>query len=338
MKNKKILIGFMVFATIIVFSFAALSLTGCEGPQGPQSPAGDPGETGPQGVAGNPGHLHTYDNGICSECYSIVMVQLPGGTFSMGQTGFSTPVRAVTLSSFTMSKYTVTQELYRAVTRVFPSEFNPSFDEVDMRPAGGEIQYKRPVEMVTWFDAVEFCNKLSEREGFTPVYTITDIDRDSTWRNSIIAATVSADWNANGYRLPTEAEWEYACRAGSTTYWHFGDSEGTDDTGLRGYAWYSANAGDKTHQVGKKLPNAWGLFDMYGNVLEWCWDWGADYVDAPPNNNPVGPAVPVYDYRVLRGGGWDSIFTFTYSAYRGDTASFTPGTPDSRIGFRVVRR
>ena len=182
-----------------------------------------------------------------SPSMGIEMVQIPAGTLTWGRA-------RITLSEFKMGKFTVTQELYQAIMGVNPSYYNSN-------PAAGEIQGKRPVEMVTWYDAIEFCNKLSEKEGLTPVYTITGRTPASGY--PITAATVTANWNNNGYRLPTEAQWEYACRAGTTTRWHFGNTESQ----LVNYAWYDANS-NRTHEVGKKLPNAWGLYDMYGNVWE----------------------------------------------------------------------
>ena len=140
-----------------------------------------------------------FDGVICRACGNIEgMVALKGGTFSMGQDDISdaTPVRSVKLNSFKMARYQVTQELYFIVTGNNPSNFDGT---TGLEPAVNEIQGKRPVEQVTWYEAVEFCNKLSVRGGLTPVYTIE-------------GTTVTADWSANGYRLPTEAEWEYACR------------------------------------------------------------------------------------------------------------------------------
>jgi len=224
----------------------------------------------------------------------------------------------------------VTQDLYQAVMGENPSYFHGG---TGREPAEGETQGRRPVEMVTWFDAVEFCNKLSTREGFTPVYTITA--RTPATGYPITAATVTAEWANNGYRLPTEAQWEYACRAGTSTKWHFGE----DDTKLEEYAWYGwdddweiqKNSKGKTHQVGLLKPNQWGLYDMYGNVWEWCWDWWGDYPVTAKTDYTGAESGAI---RVLRGGGWLISAEFTRSAYR---INFDPLDWDIASGFRVVR-
>ncbi|MDA7864653.1 formylglycine-generating enzyme family protein [bacterium] len=140
-----------------------------------------------------------------------------------------------------------------------------------------------PVEKVSWEDAVEFCRKLSE-----------------------LPAEKAA---GNVYRLPTEAEWEYACRAGTTTKYSFGD----DESELGDYAWYGFNSDQKTHPVGSKKPNAWGLYDMHGNVWEWCQDWEEDY----PSGSVTDPSGATSgSFRVLRGGGWYGTAGYCRSAYR----------------------
>jgi len=154
------------------------------------------------------------------------------------------------------------------------------------------------VDRVSWSDAVEFCRKLSTQEGHT-------------------------------YRLPTEAEWEYACRAGSTTRFHFGD----DGSQLDQYAWYVSNPGDGTHPVGQLRPNAFGLYDMHGNVWEWCADrYGKDYYSKSPPEHPAGPSTG--DRRLLRGGSFNHLPTNGRSANRD---SDQPTKRADFIGFRPAR-
>jgi len=202
---------------------------------------------------------------------------------------------------------------------------NPSwFDgSTGTEPAAGETQEKRPVESVTWYDAVEFCNKLSAQESLQSVYTITGRTPSSGY--PINSATVTADFTKNGYRLPTEAEWEYACRAGTTTAYNTGDTI-SDNTG-----WYSSNSGSKTHQVGLKPANAWGLYDMHGNVWEWCWDWFGDYSNGA-QTDPMGASSGAN--RVKRGGGWYYSAEYLRSAIRSGSYQMTWG---SYYGFRLVR-
>jgi formylglycine-generating enzyme required for sulfatase activity len=156
---------------------------------------------------------------------------------------------------------------------------------------------QNPVEQVSWNDATAFCGKLSEKTGKT-------------------------------YTLPTEAQWEYACRAGSTTRFSFGDS----DSALGGYAWYEGNSSKQTHLVGQKTANAFGLFDMLGNVWEWCSDWhGESYYASSPGQNPPGPSSG--EKRVLRGGSWDNVPSFCRSANRD---GYDPTGTLNGLGFRVV--
>ena len=236
------------------------------------------------------------------------MVLINGGTFIMG--GDSNTRRQVTISSFYMSKYEVTQKEYQNIMGTNPSRIKGDY---------------HPVEMVNWFEAVEYCNKISQRENLTPVYKITD--RTPARGYHITAAIVKRNHGANGYRLPTEAEWEYACRAGTTTAYNTGVNI-SNNTG-----WYKANSNDSTKPVGQKPENAWGLFDMYGNVWEWCWDWYDNYPSVA-QDNPVGPESSPKHYRVQRGGSYDSPPAFVLSEKRG----YNPMTHQSPgLGFRVVR-
>ena len=173
---------------------------------------------------------------------------------------------------------------------------------------------RRPVEGVTWFEAIDFCNRLSEQEGLRLYYEV----QGEEVRNV----------GGEGYRLPTEAEWEYACRAGSETTFCFGH----DAKQLGQYAWFKENSQDMTHPVGEKKPNAWGLYDMHGNVWEWCWDWWyGEYPTSPPEN-PMGPAAG--SLRVFRGGCWLNDAGSCRSACR---SRGSPTSPDGYLGFRVAR-
>jgi formylglycine-generating enzyme required for sulfatase activity len=239
------------------------------------------------------------------------MVSIPAGSFNNGTS-------IVNLSAFKMSKYDITQSQYQAITGTNPSYFSGNTDAASC-----------PVELVSWFDAVEYCNKLSTAEGLTPVYTISG--RSPGTGYPITSATVSATWTNNGYRLPTEAEWEYAARAGSTTAYYWGDA--SDDATVALYAWFSSNSNNKTHAVGQKLPNAFGLYDMVGNVFQWCWDLYGNY----PSSAQTDPKGAVSGTsRVSR--GWSYYFPAFYLTLTADNRNYaSPGGPlNMHVGFRVV--
>ncbi|HIG31358.1 MAG TPA: formylglycine-generating enzyme family protein, partial [Verrucomicrobiales bacterium] len=226
------------------------------------------------------------------------MVSIPAGTFVMGSPDDELdrrdkegPQTTVTISiPFWMSKYEVTQGQYEEVMGNNPSHF---------KNAG----LNAPVEQVSWNSAVEFCRKLTEREQ-----------------------TAGRLPDGYEYGLPTEAQWEYACRAGTTTRFSFGDDPGYNEVGK--YAWYSSNSGSTTHPVGEKLENPWGLHDMHGNVWEWCLDWKGDY----PGGNQIDPVGSTTGTdRVFRGGSWLFIARLSRSANRSGSL---PSNSYYLLGFR----
>jgi formylglycine-generating enzyme required for sulfatase activity len=260
---------------------------------------------------------------------------IQGGTFQMGSAspdiicrGCSwgeQPAHSVTLSPFFMDRTEVPQGDYMELMKVNPSYF---WDDP-----------KRPVEKVTWFDAVLYCNARSKRDGFDTVYGFTAVfGKPGGGCEKLLDLKV--DFTKKGYRLPTEAEWEYACRAGTTTDYYWGKNyvSLTDEDSLTidsNAVWYHKVIG--TMPVGGRKPNAWGLYDMAGNVAEWCNDYNGGY-RAEAQTDPTGPDTALS--RIVRGGSWcdqvdDYNFRFLRSAYR---VSDYPDTRTSFRGFRCVRR
>jgi sulfatase modifying factor 1 len=217
----------------------------------------------------------------------------PAGSFM--REGFQVTLRR----GFWMGETPVTQALWSAVMGVNPSSFRSAFS--------GSM----PVEQVSWGDSVGFANEVSRLMGFPPVYKVS-------------GNRVKWSQTAPGFRLPTEAEWEYAARAGQGF-----EYAGSDDVGL--VAWTSDNSGRRPHPVGRMAPNAWGLRDMSGNVWEWCWDRHAGY----PQSGLVDPSGPSHGpRRVIRGGSWSGAPFISWVAFRGGDR---PGCRDNRLGLRLVR-
>jgi formylglycine-generating enzyme required for sulfatase activity len=234
------------------------------------------------------------------------MVKLPEGRFTMGDQGQAdaTP-HEVAVSSFYIDKFLVTQQEYQRVMGSNPSRWKGD---------------RNPVEQVRWSDAVRYCNKRSELEGRKPCYDL------KTWQ---------CNFEADGYRLPTEAEWEYACRGGTATAYFFGDAPGK----LGEYSWYDKNSGGHPRPVGQKKPNPFGLHDICGNVWQWCNDfYQVGYYAQSPKQDPRGPTAG--DTKVVRGGAWRFGPDNCRSAYRYNE---NPGYADvcfgyDIYGFRCVRK
>lgn len=226
------------------------------------------------------------------------MLKIPAGRFLMGDPNeVDSPPHEVSISSFLLDKYLVTQELFDRVMHENPSRWKGS---------------NNPVEQVRWSDAVKFCNKRSELEGLQPCYDL------KTWK---------CNFDATGYRLPTEAEFEYACRAGATTAYVCGDNPSK----LGDLAWFEKNSGGHPRPVGQKQPNAWGLYDMCGNLWEWCNDfYQVDYYASGPTQDPKGPDTG--KTRVVRGGSWRAPVENCRSGYRYNE---NPGYADVCFGYDI---
>ena len=236
------------------------------------------------------------------------MVLIPKGEFMMGALDDDIQVeenerprhKVILTKEIYIGIYPVTQRMWMSI-----SENNPSYDQ---NPS-------KPVEKVSWFDAVEFCNKLSLREELEEVYVVD-------------GENVICNWSANGYRLPTEAEWEYCARG--SEYHRYAGSDNVDEV-----AWYEGNSGGmadgESYPVGLKKANAFGLYDMSGNVSEWCWDYMEKYI-IEDQKDPIGVAQGTK--RIFRGGGFDGYSWWARTSYRD---AWSPDSKDVCLGFRLVR-
>ncbi len=225
--------------------------------------------------------------GLVTNSLGMTFRDPPLTSFSMGSNDGQTDETPVHTISFThgfwVSVFEVTQKQWKAVYGTDPSEYPD---------CPGEVDDDCPVEWVTWFEAIGFANALSEKEGLSPCFDTA---------GNVIGGTGGNVYLCEGYRLPTEAEWEYFTRAGFTTEYSFG--EDYPPTKLADYAWFEDNAGYTTHPVGTKLPNPWGLHDVHGNVWEWVYDWYQDtFYQVSPSTDPQGPATGTS--KVLRGGAF----------------------------------
>ena len=244
-------------------------------------------------------HLHAQPPKEITNSIGMKLVLIPKGTFMMGSPeseqghNENENQHEVTISKdYYLGVYEVTQAQYEKVMDKNPSYFQGAIV--------GNENADLPVDDVSWYDAVEFCKKLS------------DLPEEKK------AGRV--------YRLPTEAEWEYACRAGSKTAYSFDDEEGL----LPEYGWFNRNSSDRTHTVGLLEPNAWGLYDMHGNVWEWCSDWYGDYPKGAVSD-PTGPKEG--SSRVFRGGSWGDRAASCWSALRHWNG---PGGRSNSFGFRLA--
>jgi len=240
-------------------------------------------------------------------------VRVEGGTFQMGSSVNSNeqPIRSVTLKSFNIGKYEVTQKEWFEVMGTTMRQ--------QQATAGGSGQYgegdNHPMYYVSWLEAIEYCNRRSVKEGLTPAYSGS-------------GNNISCNWSANGYRLPTEAEWEYAAKGGNKDPMVY-EYSGSNSVGT--VAWYDGNSGSRTQPVGTKAANSLGIHDMSGNVYEWCWDWYGTYPSGA-QSDPTGASSG--SNRVIRGGSWLISAAYARSALRNH---YTPTNRSYHVGFRLVR-
>ncbi|HPZ06576.1 MAG TPA: SUMF1/EgtB/PvdO family nonheme iron enzyme [Candidatus Eremiobacteraeota bacterium] len=275
-------------------------------------------------------NIEQFSEAVKTCLLNLRMLLIPGGTFQMGsnKNQYESPPHQVKLTNFYMSNYSVTNTEYNSFLNSTGNQIEGKVQWMqienneycginkDEKFTVKEGYEHRPLVYVSWFGSVAYCNWLSEQEGLEKCYG------DINYRGQV-------DVTKNGYRLPTEAEWEYACRAGTTTDYYWGDT--MNDA----FCWHSGNSQKNHHNVGTAggggHPNNFGLFDMSGNVWEWCSDWFGNYPSTPVVN-PVGPKGGTY--RVVRGGSWNKDAHQSRSANR---SSIWPGSRSHSLGFRIAK-
>ncbi|WP_300566128.1 SUMF1/EgtB/PvdO family nonheme iron enzyme [Flavobacterium sp.] len=245
----------------------------------------------------------------------LQMLKIEGGTFWMGSSDDNKIAEndeqkkhEVKVNSFELNKLEVTVWEWKDYC-------TKTKKKLPAKPMWGWND-NNPITNVTWIEAVNYCNWLSKQDGLKPAYTIA-------------GPSFNCDFTANGYRLPTEAEWEFAAKGGTKSKNHI--FAGSDDSNE--VAWFIKNSTRKPHTVGTKMPNELGLYDMNGNVWEWCWDWyNKDYYKTEDGNNPQGPLRG--EKKSVRGGSWDSQLNYLRTANR---ISTSPEKTNEFYGFRLAR-
>lgn len=277
------------------------------------------------------------------EKYDLVIVPETTG-FPMGWAGISDdekPVHSVSVDEFQFGKYEVTYALWVEV-KSWAEENGYTFKYPGQQGDGSNTTDQHPVTMMTRMECMAWCNALSEKARLTPAYyragqphIPANVYRNSTALDEMSDSDI--EWSANGFRLPTEAEWEYAARYKDGADFTPGDQHsGSNIANMDGCAWHCGNAGGSTHPVGEKLANNLGIYDMSGNVWEYCWDgYDANYYETEETDNPHGPD-PHYGYHVIRGGGWSNAYTCSCRTSDRDQTCQSYNTGND-LGFRICR-